>query len=513
VLAAQRDDPEKRRQQFTRKFLRQAAKMIFVTGFMVALPPLAFPQAVPATSAAVLAALQKGQNTDAVRIADAMLRADPHSHQLWTLRAVGLERSGHSSEALAAYLLALSFAPDYLPALEGAAQINYKAQSPQAIPLLRRIVSLQPASATAHAMLGVLEYGQKDYAPAAQDFAAAGDALNSQPDALTDYAICLVHLDRASEAIARFQQLVALEPQNASARYDLALSQWRASKAADSLTTLQPLLDAQPPDSHALRLAAAIHESNNETPQAIELLRAAIAAAPSDVASYLDFATLAAAHRSFLVGVDIVTLGIKQLPNSAPLFMARGVLYGQNDDIEKAMADFERAHALDPSNSMVDAAEGVAQSQKHNHEAALENFKRQVREHPKDAFGHYLLAEAISWSPSDEKSVHYRETVNQAIAEAAKATELDPRLVQAYDLLCSLYMQNEQIDRAIKASRVALKIAPKDQQALYTLILALRKTTSKDELKDLVRRLSDLRDSEAVESNKKAHYGQLVEER
>jgi tetratricopeptide (TPR) repeat protein len=495
-----------------RKLLRQAARMIFVTGFVVALPPLVFPQAVPATSA-VIAALQKGQNAEAVRMADAMLRTDPRSHQLWTLRAVGLERSGHSREALEAYQRALSFAPDYLPALEGAAQLDYKAQTPQAIPLLRRIVSLQPASATAHAMLGVLEYGQKNYGPAAEDFAVAGGALDSQPDALTDYAICLVHLDRTSEAIARFQQLVALEPQNASARYDLALSQWRASNAADALTTLQTLLEAKPPDSHALRLAAAIHESNNETPQAIELLRAAIAAAPTDVANYLDFATLAAAHGSFAVGVDIVTLGIQQLPASAPLVMARGVLYGQNGDMEKAMADFERAHALDPSNSMVDTAEGIAQSQRHNHEAALEDFKHQVHEHPKDAFGHYLFAEAISWSPPDTKSVDHRSTVNQAIAEANKATELDPRLVQAYDLLGSLYLQNEQIDRAIKASQTALKIAPKDQQALYTLILALRKTNSKDELKNLVQKLTDLRKSEAIESNQKARYGQLIEER
>jgi tetratricopeptide (TPR) repeat protein len=162
---------------------------------------------------------------------------------------------------------------------------------------------------------------------------------------------------------------------------------------------------------------------------------------------------------------------------------------------------------------MVDTAEGIAQSQRHNREAALEDFKRQVREHPKDAFGHYLFAEAISWSAPDAKSVDHRGIVNQAIAEATKAIELDPQLVQAYDLLGSLYLQIEQIDLAIKSSRVALKIAPNDQQALYTLILALRKTNSKGELKDLVQKLTDLRKSEASESNQKTRYGQLLEER
>lgn len=495
-----------------RRVSRQAALLILVACLALGLSPRVLPQATQASVAAVIDALQKGNNDDAVHMADALLRADPRSYKLWTLRAVGLERSSHGEDALASYQHALNIAPDYLPALEGAAQLNYKAQSANAIPQLRRIISAEPQNTTAHGMLGVLEYLQANYAGAAQDFAAAEDMLASQPDALMAYAICLVHLNRTLDAIAHFQQLVAMQPQNVAARYDLALSQWRSTTAADAIATLQPLLDARTADCRVLRLAAAIHESNNETPQAIELLRTAMAADPKDSANYLDFATLAAAHGSFAVGADIVTFGIKQLPDSAPLYMARGVLYGQNGDTDKAMADFERAHMLDPTHSMTASAEGIAQSQRHNHAAALENFKRQVREHPNDAFGHYLLAESLSWSPPDSKS-DYRQSVGQAIAEATKATQLDPHLVEAYDLLASLYLQDEQLDRAIKACRTALKLAPKDQQALYTLILSLRKTNSREELKGLVQTLTDLRKAEAIGNSAKTRYGQLVENR
>lgn len=494
------------------KILRQATVSTLAVCLALASSPPVFTQAVRASAAAVIDALQKGQNDEAVHMADTLLRSDPRSYKVWTLRAVGLERSDHAKEALNAYQRALRLAPDYLPALEGAAQLDYKAQSAQAIPLLHRILSVQTENRTAHAMLGVLEYHRGDYAPAVADFAAGGDILGSRPDALMAYAICLVHINRTSEAVTRFQQLVADDPQNVAARYDLALSQWRSATAADALTTLQPLLDAQPADSRALRLAAAIHESNNETPQAIELLRAAISADPNDVANYLDFAMLAATHRSFAVGVDIVSLGIKQLPNSAALFMTRGVLYGQNGDMERAMVDFEHAHALDPSGAMAASAEGIAQSQQHNNVAALEDFRRQVNMHPRDAFGHYLLAEAISWSTPDPKSGNHREIDDQAISEATKATDLDPRLVQAYDLRGSLYLEKGQFDQAIKVSRLSLKIDPKDQHALYTLILALRKTNARDELKGLVQALTDARNAEAVENNQ-ARYGQLLEER
>lgn len=496
-----------------RKLLRQTAIRILVTGFVVALPPLASAQVAPASSSAVIAALEKGQNDDAVRMTGELLSIDPRSYKVWTLRGVGLEHSGQIKEALAAYDHALSLAPDYLPALEGAAQLSYKAQSAKAIPLLRHIVSLHPDNATSHAMLAVLEYRQKNYGLAEQDFAAASEAIRSQPDALMAYAICLFHLDRGAEAIAPFQQVVALEPTNIAARYDLALIQWRCSAASDALATLEPVIVAKNPDSRVLRLAAAIHESNNETPQALTLLHSAILANPDEAANYLEFATLAFAHNSFLVGADIVTRGLTRLPNSAALYMARGVLYGQNGDFEKAMADFERAHKLDPSYSMAATAEGIAQSQRHNHVEALEDFRRQVREHPKDALGYYLLAEAIGWAPADAKQGSVTNSMTEAISADKRAIDLDPHLVQAWDLLASFYLQTGRPEQAVKAARSALVIEPKDQQALYTLILALRKTGSKEELKGLVQTLTDLRKTEATDTGQKARYGQLVEER
>ena len=347
-------------------------------------------------------------------------------------------------------------------------------------------------------------------AKAAQDFAAAGDLARSEPSALMAYALSLAHLNRESEAIALFKQLIELRPGDSAPLYDLALLQWRVSNKDDALSTLQPLLDAQPPDSAAMRLAAEIHEASGETPQAIQLLRSAIIAHPDEPENYLDFATLSFAHGSYSVGIDILNSGLSRLANSAALYMARGVLYGQNGDYEKAMADFERAHSLDPANSMAASAEGIAQSQRHNSKEALANFRKQVREHPNDAFGYYLLAESLSWSGPDEGSS--QPNVAEAISAAEKAKELDPHLVQDYDLLASLYLQNGQLQKAIDTCRAALKLSPKDQSALYTLILALRKTGSKEELKELVQKLTELRKEEQTENRQKQRYGMLVEE-
>lgn len=498
--------------------MRTLAALIFAlfTLCVLHLPLMGLPSAAnllsddSASTASVVSALQNGNFDDALRMCNQLLRESPKSPKLWTLRAVALDRSGRMQDALDSYRQALKFAPDYLAALEGAAQLQYKAKSKDAIPLLQRILAAQPANQTAHAMLGAIEYRQKDYAKAAADFDAAGDLVRSQPAALMDDSLCLIHLDRGAEAMQNLKELLQLTPENSDARYDLALVEWRVSSAADALATLQPVLDANPPDARAMRLAAAIHESGNETPQAVELLRSAILADPDDLANYLDFATLAFAHGSFSVGVDIVSAGIARLPNAAPLYMARGVLYGQNGDLNKAIDDFEHAHRLDPVDSMAATAEGIAHSQHQNNRAALADFRRQVKEHPKDALGYYLLAEALSWAPSNADG-KVTASLAEAIATVEKATALDPNLVQAWDLRASLELQANDLILAAKASRTALALEPKDQQALYTLILALRKSHSKQELDSLVRELTELRKEEQIANSQKNRYGRLVE--
>jgi tetratricopeptide (TPR) repeat protein len=485
---------------------------LFVLSGLSTGPWKALAQNAAPSTATVVRKIQAGQYEEAARICKQLLQASPRSPQLWTLRGAALERAGHTEHALDAYQQALRISPDYLAALQGAAQLGYKTRSKDAIPLLERIVKLQPANKTAYAMLGSLQYSQQNFSKAVEGFERSGDLAKSQPASLMEYSLALIRLHRESEAIPLLEQVLVLDASNSIARYDLGLTQWRAGDATNALKTLEPLLRTQPLDSRSMRLAAAIHESNNETPQAVDLLRSAIIANPDDVDNYVDFATLAFTHGSYSVGVDIVSAGISRRPDAGALFMARGVLYGQNGDFDKAMEDFDHAHKLDPTNSMAASAQGIALSQKHSNKEALDAFRRQVKEHPNDAFGYYLLAEALYWSGPEQKSLGYRKNIAEAITNAEKARELDPNLSQVYDLLSTLYLQNEQFQKTIEVSRLALKRKPNDQQVVYTLILALRKVGAKDELNVLVQRLTALRKQEQMENNQKQRYGMLVEQ-
>ena len=102
---------------------------------------------------------------------------------------------------------------------------------------------------------------------------------------------------------------------------------------------------------------------NKDTPQAVATLRQAILLDPQNVNLYVDFANLSSAHDSFQVGIDVVSDGISQLPKAVPLYLARGVLYVQLAQYDKAEADFETAHELDPRQSLSSAAQGLLAAQ------------------------------------------------------------------------------------------------------------------------------------------------------
>jgi tetratricopeptide (TPR) repeat protein len=438
----------------------------------------------------IQSALQAHDFAQALQLATSELRQFPGDPKLWTLQGIALTALGKDHEALAAYDKSLSISPNYLPALEGAAELEYKAGSPHAISRLNRILQQMPNDQTSHAMLAVLAYKQHDCATAVKHFAQSIQLISEQPAALAQYGTCLMNLERAQDAISVFKQLVAQFPDNSHARFDLAGAQLAAHQGKEAVETLQPLLEVKPPDPDILDLASSAYEEQGDTPKAVELLRQAIVTNPKKTKYYLDFATLSFNHQSFQVGVDMVNVGLKESPKAAPLYIARGILYIQLAQYDKGEADFQTAMHLDPSQASGGVAQGMAQIQSSNLDQALATVNAQIKSHSQDAFLYYLKAQILVQKGAPPGSPQFKE----AIATATRATQLNPNFVLPQDILSNLYLKSGQLNLAIEQSRLALRGNPDDQEALYHLIQALRQQGkgSTAEMAQLVKRLSEL---------------------
>lgn len=456
--------------------------------------------------ASVLAALRARQFDAALaRLAPALQR-DPNNPQLRSLQGIAFSGQGHPAQALAAFHRALAASPDYLPALEGAAQIEYAAGSPKAVPLLNHILRLRPGDPTSHAMLAVLAYKGADCAAAVQHFAAAGEVLDSQPGALRQYAACLVRLRQAEKAIPIFQRVLAREPGDSGDRRRLAALQLMTDQPKDALATLAPLLQDQP-DAATLQLAASAYEADHDTPHAVTALRQAIIQSPRDTDLYLDFANISMAHQSFQVGIDMINSGLRLQPKAAALYLARGILYVQLAHYDRAENDFEIANRLDPRLSATSAAQGLMAEQKDDLDSALATVRSKLRAKPNDAFLLYLQADILTRKGVQTGTPEFQ----QALDSARRAVAAAPSLVAAHDALAKLELQADDNQAAVAQCRQALRYDPKDQVALYHLIVGLRKSNQRAEIPALLKRLAELRQQSTRDEAERNRY-KLVEE-
>lgn len=431
--------------------------------------------------------LRAQQYDEALRDADSLLQKQPRDCRLLSLRGMALNGLGRSGEALHAFQQSLQICPNDLLPLEGAAQIEYAQRQPDTAKLLNRILAIRPDDVTSHAMLATLYRAKHDCKNAVPHYEASRAVFDSHPEMSQGYAWCLASLGDYPHAAEEYRRLLVAHPDETS-RYNLAIVLWKLQQPKQALDALEPLFQSGK-DETALVLGSQIAEEAGDTPRAVQLLRSAIVLDPKKADNYLNFAEIAFNHSSATVGIDMLNFGIQQLPDAAPLYVARGVLEVQLSKSSEAISDFEQAHRLQPQLSLADDAIGIVKSQQHEFAASVELFRQQAQQHPNDGLLWYLYAEALSQSKEGERQSA------EALAAAKQSVALDGQYVPARDLLALLYLQAHQPELALQTALAARKIDPNDETALYREIMARRSLGQREEAQKLVPQLQQIRSS------------------
>jgi tetratricopeptide (TPR) repeat protein len=437
---------------------------------------------------AVTQALADRKYDDALRLVEAIIKREPGDYRAWTAKGLAEAGLGKSGQALTSFDQALSLRADFLPAMEGAAQIEYQSRDPKAESRLERIVALQPENPTAHAMLGVLAYEKKACTAAVTHFEASRGIIDHNPQALWEFGQCSVSINRAEQAAVAFRKLVELQPGNRQARYNLGLAQVMGGRYKDAIEALEGSVKAARPDPDALNLIAAAYEADHQTDAAVVALRKATEIAPKDEKNYLDLGSLCMDHGSFELGIEIINVGLRNIPGSARLYAMRGILHAQTAQYQEAEMDFEQANRLDPTQNFATVGLGITFLQQDSPEESVHVLRERLASAPRDPALNYLYAEVLVRKGVVPRQPEFEE----ARAALLRSIQAKPDFAQAHARLGQLCLLSGDTQSALQESELAVKLAPRDRMCLYQFVQALRQAGRNHEIPPLLARLRTL---------------------
>jgi tetratricopeptide (TPR) repeat protein len=457
---------------------------------------------------------------EGIRYLEKQLAAAPRDLKALNLLGIALTGAGRKGEANRRFDEALALDAAFYPARKNLAINEYDSGRVEvARGHFEAVLKAAPADEIANLYLGEIHYRAKRQREALAHYEKSGTRFAQDPLWTLHYGRCLLEGGRTSQAVSVLDQIpesagvslfeagVSLGQAGAhreaarlfgaarrtykdkyAAGYNQTLMLIEAGEAESAIKVVQELVAEGTAPAELLNLASRAYLAAGKVQEAYDALRQATRLEPKAAENYVDLASICVEHDNFDLGLEIVDIGLRQLPESWMLYLQRGVLLAMKARIGEAEKEFERARRLAPKDQAVPyAALGMAWMQSGQADKAVEVLRAE-RTRSNDHIVPYIFAVALLRSGVDPTSPDAAEAVD-ALRASIKAR---PDFAPARAELGRLLFKRDEVDLAIAELEKAAELDPAGTPALYALSQAYRKKGERAKAQELLARVSKL---------------------
>ena len=468
----------------------------------------------------------KREFVPAIRYLEKQLAAAPRDLKALNLMGIALTGAGKRDAANVRFREALALDPGFYPARKNLAINEYDSgRLEDARGHLEAVLKLAPDDAIANLYLAEIHYRAKRHRVALGYYAKSGGRYAQDPLWTLHYARGLLEGARTKDAVAVLDQL---PPTDGAALFEAGVALGEAAAHADAarffgaartgyrdpyaagfnqalmlieageheaaIGVVQELVAAGQARAELHNLASRAYLGAGRIQEAYDALRQAIRLEPKAPEHYVDLALICVEHDSFDLGLEIVDIGLSQLPESSMLYLQRGVLLAMKGQMVEAEKEFETARRLAPDDSMAYAALGMVWMQSGQADKAVEVLRAELDRRQ----GHvvpYIFAVALLRSGVDPAAPEAAE----AAAALRASIEANPDFSPSRAELGRLLFKRDEIEPAIRELEKAVELDPAATPALYALSQAYRKKGDRARAQDLLSRVNKLNAEERGE--------------
>lgn len=320
--------------------------------------------------------------------------------------------------------------------------------------------------------------------------------------------IRLTHDGHFSEAIPHLLAAQGRVSEAYAASFDLALCYVATGHSGAAIRILAKLTGDEH-DADVYNLLAQAYVGNGQSKEALDSLEKAAAVTPQNEKLYLFIADACMGSQNYALGLQVVDLGLRHLPDSPRLHYQRGMFLSLLDQFDSGKNDLELARRLAPESTIAFVVAAQESMFEGNVPDAIRVAREGIKSGHQDFLLQTLLGEALLRSgirPGQPEFVEAQNVLETSVGER-------PNYAGSQLALGKLYLLENRTSDAIAHLEAARQLNAGDPAVYSNLATAYRKQGNLQQAESALAILAKLNHEQAEKirsapGDRKVGYGE-----